>query len=67
MFFTLYKIKERNQKNQKHFCNSLGECPFCVPACFTLAGTQSRTPLNTAVFMALCSSGEGQMKKEGET
>ena len=34
-----------------------------MPVCFTLAGTQSRTPLNTAVFMALCSSGEGQMKK----
>lgn len=39
---------------------------FCVPVCFTLAGTQSRTPLNTAVFMALCGSGEGQMKKERE-
>lgn len=39
---------------------------FCVPVCFTLAGTQSRTPLNTAVFMALCGSREGQMKKERE-
>lgn len=64
MFFTFYKIKERNQKKfKKHFCNSLGECPFCVPVCFTQAGTQCRTSLNTAVFMALCSSGEGQIKK----
>lgn len=60
---TFYKIKEGNQKNPKHFPNSLGECPFlCLYVSLWLA--QSHTPLNTAVFMAFCNSGEQQIKKE---
>lgn len=35
-----------------------------MPACFTLAGTQSCTPLNTAVFMASCSSGTNEEREK---
>lgn len=62
MFFTFYKIKERNQKNTLALL--LENCLSCVPVCFTLVGSQFCTPLNTAVVMALCCSGEGQMKIE---
>lgn len=65
MFFTFYKIKEGNQKIQNTSAILLENAPF-LRLYVSLWVAQSHTPLNTAVFMAFYSSGEGKIKKESE-